>query len=400
MKTKILRSAFLGLLLGLIAVQTAEAGLLKRFIYGDIPGTAVTNLFGTNNFGVVVFPNSPTVEELIPADSIYGPFYAESVNVSPAMGDYYGSWTPGYVEPPQTGNYVFYLSGDDETQLWLTSDPADPKNPAKKQMIATVVNPLSPGTGYSSYRQWNKYATQQSAPIYLEKGKRYYIEVLHKEGSGGDHIELGWQTPDGKIQQPMSSFYFQPTQDMEELPLGGPFIGLVNPNPNPWDPATYDWYTVYDGNNVAVWVDLLNVDIANQAVTFTWYKNNQVISGADLSYHFFRATMADNGATFRVRVQVGSQTYTSGDMGLTVNPDTTVPTVTSAGMAANNPTELRVEFSEDVEEATAEALSSYQLPGGVIQSASLQGDNRTVVLKTELLQPTQTYTLTIRNVRD
>ncbi len=149
-----------------------------------------------------------------------------------------------------------------------------------------------------------------------------------------------------------------------------------------------------------MWVDLLNVDIANQAVTFTWYKNNQVISGADLSYHFFRATMADNGATFRVRVQVGSQTYTSGDMGLTVNPDTTVPTVTSAGMAANNPTELRVEFSEDVEEATAEALSSYQLPGGVIQSASLQGDNRTVVLKTELLQPTQTYTLTIRNVRD
>lgn len=102
MKTKVLRSAFLGLLLGLIAVQTAEAGLLKRFIYGDFNGTAVTNLFGTNNFGVVVFPNSPTVTELIPADSTYGPFYAETVS---GTADLYGSWIPGYVEPPETGNY-------------------------------------------------------------------------------------------------------------------------------------------------------------------------------------------------------------------------------------------------------------------------------------------------------
>ncbi len=393
------KSTLLGLLVGLIGIQTVQAGLLKRYIYSNFTGTAVTNLFGTNDLGVVVFPHSPDGFERIPADSYYGPFYAESV-YSSAGQNLYGSWTPGYVEPPETGNYVFYLSGDDETQLWLTSDPADPKNPAKKQLIATVVDPNTPGTGYSSWHQWNKYATQQSAPIYLEKGKRYYMEVLHKEGSGGDHIELGWQTPDGKIQQPMSSFYFQPTQDINAaLPLEGPYIGLVNPNVDPWT-GSLDYYTIYEGNQAAIWVDLINVGIDTGTATFTWYKNNQVISGATQSYYFFRPTLADSGANYRVRVQVGSQTLTSSDISLFVYTDSMAPTVSSAAFGLGNPTEIRVVFSEDVEEATAEALSSYSMPGATIQSATLQGDSRTVILKIAMPDPTQSYTLTVSNVKD
>jgi hypothetical protein len=32
----------------------------------------------------------------------------------------------------------------------------------------------------------------------LEKDKRYYIEVLHKEGIGGDHVGVGWLLPGEK----------------------------------------------------------------------------------------------------------------------------------------------------------------------------------------------------------
>ncbi|HOX04269.1 MAG TPA: PA14 domain-containing protein, partial [Candidatus Paceibacterota bacterium] len=398
MRIKLFKSALLGLLVGLVSTQTSEAGLLKRFIYANFSGTAITNLFGTNNFGVPgMFPNSPDAVELVPGSSYYGPFYAETGS---GVGDNFGSWIPGYVEPPETGNYVFYLSGDDETQLWLTSDPADPKNPAKKQLIAAVVDPNAPGTGYSSWHQWNKYASQQSAPIYLEKGKMYYLEVLHKEGTGGDHVELGWQTPDGKIYQPMSSFYFHPAQDINAaLPLEGPYIGLANPNIDPWTGAL-DYSTVYEGNQAVVWVDLVNVNLGTQAPTFTWYKNGQAISGANQSYYFFRPTLADSGANYHVQVRIGSQTLTSSPIGLFVYTDSVAPTVSSAALAPANPTEIKVEFSEDVEEATAEALSSYSMPGATIQSATLQGDNRTVLLKTALLDPSTLYNLTVRNVRD
>jgi len=400
MKNTKLKSALIALAALVAISQSAQAGLLKRFFYDNINGQGVTNLFGTNTSGVVVFPGSPgpTPVESIPADSTYGPFYAEALEYGDAHNNF-GSWIPGYVEPPQTGYYVFYIYGDDETHLLLNSDPADPKNPAKKQLVAQVTDPNVPHTGWANRRQWNKYAGQESAPIYLEQGKFYYMEVLHKEGTGGDRIGIGWRTPDGKIQQPMSSFYFQPTPDPSDVPVSGPFTGLVNPNIDQWT-GSEDWYTIYDGNQVVMYVDLRNVDIQNQPVSVTWFKNNVQIPGATQTYYAFRAASADGGAIFRATVKVGAATLQSSPMTLTVYPDSTPPMVTSAGLAPQNPTEIRVVFNEDVTEASAETLSNYSLPGGNIQSATLLGDNRTVVLKTALLQPIQVYTLSVSGVRD
>lgn len=35
------------------------------------------------------------------------------------------------------------------------------------------------------------------------KGSRYYIEALHKEASGGDHLAVGWQLPNGTMERPI-----------------------------------------------------------------------------------------------------------------------------------------------------------------------------------------------------
>lgn len=48
---------------------------------------------------------------------------------------------------------------------------------------------------WSSNEQWNKYPSQKSKEVYLEKGKPYYFEVFHKQGGGGQHVEIGWATP-------------------------------------------------------------------------------------------------------------------------------------------------------------------------------------------------------------
>src|SRR5206468_2628345 len=51
-------------------------------------------------------------------------------------------------------------------------------------------------------REWEKYPTQKSTLVFLNKG-RYYVEVLHKEGIGGDNLAVGWQLPDATMERPI-----------------------------------------------------------------------------------------------------------------------------------------------------------------------------------------------------
>jgi hypothetical protein len=74
-------------------------------------------------------------------------------------------------------DYTFWVSGDDETQLYLSTD----EDPGSKQMIASV-------PGWTNSREWTKYPEQKSKPQSLAKGKIYYIEALMKEGTGGDNV--------------------------------------------------------------------------------------------------------------------------------------------------------------------------------------------------------------------
>ncbi|GAB3527954.1 hypothetical protein GCM10027443_05090 [Pontibacter brevis] len=115
------------------------------------------------------------------------------------VGNYYGARVRGYICPPQTGDYTFYIAGDDNAELWLSSDD----NPSNKRKIASV-------TGWTYARQWNKYASQKSAAVRLEAGKRYYIEALHKEAAGGDNLAVAWTMPDGRMEAPIAGSRLSP----------------------------------------------------------------------------------------------------------------------------------------------------------------------------------------------
>jgi hypothetical protein len=105
----------------------------------------------------------------------------------------YGSRVVAQLCVPTTGDYVFWISSDDNSELWLSSSDS---HEGIKTKIASV-------SGYTNVRQWNKYASQQSAPIHLKAGYKYYIEALHKEANGNDHVEVGWQLPDGTLERPI-----------------------------------------------------------------------------------------------------------------------------------------------------------------------------------------------------
>ncbi|HZG74217.1 MAG TPA: fibronectin type III domain-containing protein, partial [Paenibacillus sp.] len=99
-------------------------------------------------------------------------------------GDSYGTRIRGTITPTTSGTYTFYVAGDDNTELWLSTG----SSPANKSLIASV-------TGFTGSREWSKYTSQQSSAVSMTAGQSYYVEVLHKEGGGGDNVAVGWTGP-------------------------------------------------------------------------------------------------------------------------------------------------------------------------------------------------------------
>ncbi|NTV65085.1 MAG: tandem-95 repeat protein, partial [Oscillochloris sp.] len=94
-----------------------------------------------------------------------------------------------YLSPPVSGTYSFWLAGNSTAQLLLSSDD----DPAHAQSIVT----LSEASGYRNFDNGglDVQHLQRSAPIQLEAGKTYYIEVLHKASTGSDSVSVAWNIP-------------------------------------------------------------------------------------------------------------------------------------------------------------------------------------------------------------
>ena len=115
------------------------------------------------------------------------------------FADRYGSRMRGYIHPPVTGAYVFWLSSDDQGEFSLSADDS----PARKRVVCSLA-------GASGFRDWTKLPTQKSAPVVLTAGKRYYVEALQKEGGGDDHVSVGWTLPDGTDEKPIPGTRLSP----------------------------------------------------------------------------------------------------------------------------------------------------------------------------------------------
>lgn len=122
-------------------------------------------------------------------------------------GDNYMSRIRGYICPPQTGKYVFWVSSDDDSELWLSTDSTS-ENKVKIAYLTT----------WTSVNEWNKEPNQESDTILLVQGQKYYIELLHHEGGGGDHAEAGWRLPDATMDRPISGTFLSPIEKINITP--------------------------------------------------------------------------------------------------------------------------------------------------------------------------------------
>lgn len=133
----------------------------------------------------------------------------------------------GFISPPFDGEYVFWIAGDDESQLWLSRD--DKRDGL--QLIA--VSPMIPNFGIQP-EEWEHNQSQRSGGITLKRGQRYYVEVLHKDGDGEDHVSVGWRLPDGTLERPIPGVHLSPPTEPVPAPASSPPVvqpGIPAPVP-------------------------------------------------------------------------------------------------------------------------------------------------------------------------
>jgi len=153
--------------------QLGKGNILYEYWF-DISSTAVSALTGNPRY-----PDSPDEGE-----------WQQSFEGHVNWRDNYGIRARGYLYPPATGDYTFWIAGDDECQLWLSTNDA----PANVVRIANVSG-WTPARDFLNTGGGAGGPEQKSKPISLQAGRKYYIEALMKEEGGGDSLAVAWGGP-------------------------------------------------------------------------------------------------------------------------------------------------------------------------------------------------------------
>jgi len=146
----------------------SEQGRVEARYFDDVSGSRVSALTALTRF-----PDNP--DDVVQLNRLEGP-----VNRS----NNYGTLVRGYITPPSDGRYRFFVSGDDETQFFFSTNAS----PGDAVMVASVPSSMQPN-------QFNSFSSQTSPYFELVRGQKYYFEIRHKEGYGSDHYSVAWEGP-------------------------------------------------------------------------------------------------------------------------------------------------------------------------------------------------------------
>lgn len=115
-------------------------------------------------------------------------------------GEYHLTRIRGYLHPPVTGDYTFWIASDNSSELWLSSDDS----PAKAKKIAFIKS-----GDWVNHHEWLRYPSQRSETINLSADKTYYIEAVSEQLLLDEHLAVAWQPP-GFRQSIIDGHYLTP----------------------------------------------------------------------------------------------------------------------------------------------------------------------------------------------
>ncbi|MDQ3231530.1 MAG: PA14 domain-containing protein, partial [Pseudobdellovibrionaceae bacterium] len=160
--------------------NTSGSGVIAEE-WAGIPGDGIPSLLSNKKF-----PSDPSSRSFLTS------LAAPRKNL-----EGYGTRIRGYIRPTQSGPYTFFITGDNESQFFLSSDE-NPDN-LSPQPISFLT-----ASEWTSRDEWEKFPGQTSRPVQLQAGTRYYFQVLHKNGGGEGGVAVGWRLPNGQTERPIA----------------------------------------------------------------------------------------------------------------------------------------------------------------------------------------------------
>jgi ferric-dicitrate binding protein FerR (iron transport regulator) len=152
---------------------------------------------GISGKSVIGLRDSARLQGPVDGRDLVPPFELE-----PVMTNHLGVRFRGYVHPPSTGDYEFWMAGATESMVFFSSG----ESPADKEIIGwthgeVVVDP--------TWDTLNGENSARSAPIPLVAGRKYYIEALVLIEKGEGHLSIAWKRP-GAARELLSSEFISP----------------------------------------------------------------------------------------------------------------------------------------------------------------------------------------------
>lgn len=354
--TRRVYSAILVCSICFLGSQRSEAGSILREVWSGIGGNAVNDLRAAPGY-----PNSPTSTNLVED------FFEAPTDVD----DSYGQRMHGYIIPPVSGNYTFWIASDDNSELWLSTDQTQ----TNQKKIASVA-------AWTSPREWTKEAGQKSTAQNLQANKPYYIAALQKEGAGGDNLAVRWLRPDSVDEGPIPAKYL--------LPFGTSFVAPIITKEPPD-------LTVIEGQ---IGTFSVEVDPSSPA-TPQWFRNSAAVTGTQsLSLPVGPVTFADANSTFQVVLTNFMGSTTSRVATLNIAADITPPSLTNVMNAGL--TRIRLSFDEPIESASGTTAANYAVSGGIqVSGAEMSADGKLITLTvTPALVAGTDYVVTVKSLQD
>lgn len=351
-------------------------GFLKFEAWNNISGTAVQGLLDDPRY-----PASPDYVS-----------YTSSADTRPVYPDdsheNYGGKLSGYIVPTESGSYNFFLRSDDASALFLSLDD----KPANLVQIAEETGCCN------AFQEPGSPRTSDAVP--LVGGKRYYVEVIWKEGGGGDFAQVAWRkdgdtTAAGSL-SPIPGKYL-----LAKAPAGGVTV-------------TFTTQPVASANvEVAKTITLSAAATAFpiNSVAYQWQKDGVDIPGATSSKYTLPVGVAgDVGKTAKYRLvatTLGNVKANSSEAAVTTVADTFPPTIARAGsVKKGSNVEIGLTFNEGVDATTAGDKANYSLSAGTVSSVRFVApkgsklDPARVVIVASGLTAGQTVTVSAKNIKD
>jgi PQQ-dependent dehydrogenase (s-GDH family) len=288
-----MKKTLLLLVTGLLFIIYSDAqtcsgtGAINFQRWNNISGSAVSNLTSNSNY-----PNNPS------STGTRTLFEMQS-----NLGNNIGIRMNGYICPPTTGNYIFWIASDASGELWLSTS----SNPANKVRIAY-------NTSSTNSRQWTKYATQKSVAINLTAGVLYYVEALMKESNGNDNLAVGWAKPG------------QPTSAPSEVIPGSQLLTQLPDTQSPTAPSNLVSSNITSNSFTLSWT----ASTDNVGVTgYDVYQNGIKINAANITGTSYNVTGLTANTTFAYYVKAkdaaGNQSANSSTLNVTTLQGDVIP---------------------------------------------------------------------------